>query len=195
MIGNIQADWIGGLYNRFSYKGLAFSFLIDVKKGGDLFSLDQDYGLYTGLYRETTGNNDLGNPVRNPLTDGTDSGGVILPGVNENTGQPNDVRIDASYAGAAFGNGTRPTKAFIYDASYIKLREVALTYNFPAEVLKRTFLQGLSVSLTGNNLWIMHKNVPYADPEAGNSSGNIQGYQSGVMPSEKVYSMNVKLNF
>lgn len=194
ILGNIQADWIGGLYNRVTYKGLSFSFLIDVKKGGDLFSLDQDYGLYTGLYRETTGLNDLGNPIRSPLTEGADSGGVIFPGVNE-AGQPNDVRVDGSFAGGAYGNGVHPNKAFIYDASYVKLREVALTYNFPADALKRTFLQGLSVSLTGNNLWIIDKNVPYSDPEAGTSSGNVQGYQSGVMPNEKVYSLNVKLNF
>ncbi len=195
VIGNIQADWIGGVTNRFTYKNLTFSFLIDVKKGGSVFSLDRDFGLYTGITEDTAGNNDLGNPVRNPLTDGADSGGIILPGVNENTGAKNDIRIDASYAGGAYGNGTRPVEAFIYDASYVKLREIALTYAFPAKMLERTFVKGLSVSLTGNNLWIIHKNLPYSDPEAGTSSGNVQGYQSGVMPSEKVYSLNVKVNF
>ena len=195
VIGNIQPDWIGGINNRFTYKNLSFSFLIDIKKGGSVFSLDQDYGLYTGLYPETAGLNDLGNPVRNPLTGGTDSGGIILPGVNENTGLPNDVRLDASYAGGAFGNGILPNEGFIYDASYVKLREVVLGYSIPSKLLDRTFIKGLTFSLSGTNLWIIHKNLPYADPEAGNSSGNVQGYQSGVMPSEKVYSFNVKLNF
>ncbi|MGK4567161.1 SusC/RagA family TonB-linked outer membrane protein [Flavobacterium sp. 3HN19-14] len=196
VIGNIQADWIGGINNKFSYKNLSFSFLIDIKKGGDVFSLDQDYGLYTGIYPETAGLNDLGNPVRNPLTGGADSGGIILPGVNEDTGAPNTVRIDASPgAGSAFGNGVLPNKGFIYDASYVKLREVALSYSLPSKFLDRTFLKSVTLSLLGNNLWIIHKNLPYADPEAGTSSGNVQGYQSGVMPSEKVYSFNVKVNF
>ncbi len=195
VIGNIQADWIAGISNRFTYKNFSLNFLIDIKKGGDLFSLDMDYGLYTGLYPETAGLNDLGNPVRNPLTDGADSGGVILSGVNETTGQPNDVRIDASYAGGGFGNGVLPNKGFIYDASYVKLREVGLTYTFSPKVLEKTFIQGLSMSLTGNNIWIIDKNLPHSDPEAGNSAGNVQGYQSGVMPSEKVYSFNVKVNF
>jgi TonB-linked SusC/RagA family outer membrane protein len=192
VIGNIQADWIAGISNKFTYKNLSLSVLIDIKKGGDVFSLDQDYGLYTGTYPETAGLNDLGNPVRDPLASG---GGVILPGVNETTGLPNDVRIDASTAGGGFGNGVLPNKGFIYDASYVKLREVGLTYNFPSKILEKTFIKGASLSLNGSNLWIIHKNLPYADPEAGMSSGNVQGYQSGVMPSEKVYSFNVKINF
>lgn len=194
VIGNIQADWIAGISNRISYKDLSFNFLIDIKKGGDVFSLDQDYGLYTGLYQETAGYNELGNPVRNPVTSGTNSGGVILDGVFAD-GTPNNVHIDASQAGSAFGNGTAPNKAFIYDASYVKLREMGLTYTLPSKYLKNTSIRGLSISALGNNLWIIDKNLPNADPEAGTSSGNIQGFQSGVMPSEKVYSFNVKVNF
>jgi TonB-linked SusC/RagA family outer membrane protein len=195
VIGNIQADWIGGITNRFTYKNISLNVLIDIKHGGDVFSLDQDYGLYTGLYPETAGLNDLGNPVRNPVTGGANSGGIILPGVSEDTGLPNDVRIDATTAGGGFGNGVLPNKGFIYDASYVKLREVGLTYNLPSKYLERSFIKSASFSLNGSNLWIIHKNLPYADPEAGNSSGNVQGYQSGVMPSEKVYSFNVKINF
>ncbi|HEY0091026.1 MAG TPA: SusC/RagA family TonB-linked outer membrane protein, partial [Flavobacterium sp.] len=194
VLGNIQADWIAGITNRITYKNLSLNFLIDIKKGGDLFSLDQEYGQYTGILPEQSGLNDLGNPVRNPLTDGPDSGGVILEGVFED-GTPNNIRIDASTAGIAFGSGALPNKAFIYDASYVKLREVGLTYSFSEKALGRSAIKGLSLGLLGNNLWIIHKNLPYADPEAGTSSGNIQGYQSGVMPTEKVYSFNIKVNF
>lgn len=194
VLGNIQADWIAGITNRFTYKNLSFSFLIDIKEGGSLFSLDQEYAQYTGITPETTGTNDLGNPVRSPLTNGADSGGIILDGVLED-GSQNNIRIDASYAGGGYGNGARPNKAFVYDASYVKLREVGLTYTFPSKLLEKTSLKGLSLSLLGNNLWIIDKNVPFADPEAGTSSGNVQGYQSGVMPSEKVYSFNIKVNF
>ncbi|MNY56863.1 hypothetical protein D3C86_1929880 [compost metagenome] len=55
--------------------------------------------------------------------------------------------------------------------------------------------KSISFSLLGNNLWIIHKNLPYADPEAGQSSGNIQGFQSGVMPTTRVYSFNIKATF
>jgi len=191
VIGNIQADWIGGLYNRFTYKTLSLSVLVDVKHGGDVFSLDQAYGQYTGLYPETAGNNDLGNPKRNAISDG---GGVILPGVRED-GTPNTTRIEANYVGAAYGTDSAPNQAFVYDASYVKLREVGLTYAFSPKALERTAIKNLSLSFLGNNLWIIHKNLPYADPEAGTSSGNVQGFQSGVMPSTKVYSINLKASF
>lgn len=191
VIGNIQADWIGGVYNKFTYKNLSLSFLVDVKQGGDVYSLDQAYGLYTGLYPETVGNNDLGNPKRNAIADG---GGVILPGVYAN-GQPNTTRIEANTVGSAYGTVAAPAQEFVYDASYVKLREVGLSYAFSSKMLEKSVFSNLSVSFLGNNLWIIHKNLPYADPEAGASSGNIQGFQSGVMPSTKVYSLNLKASF
>jgi len=67
ILGNVNPDWIGGVLNRFQYKGWSFSFLFDMQQGGDIFSLDQYYGLATGLYEETDFTNDLGNPVRDPV--------------------------------------------------------------------------------------------------------------------------------
>ncbi|TPG40025.1 SusC/RagA family TonB-linked outer membrane protein [Flavobacterium pectinovorum] len=193
VIGNTQAKWLGGISNKFSYKNLSLNFLIDIKKGGDIFSLDQAYGRETGIY--DLGINDLGNSVRDPLTSGNDSGGVILPGVHAD-GTANTTRIDASTSGGtAFSSDTNPTKAYVYDGSFVKLREVGFTYSVPSQISDKLKLKGLSFSVIGNNLWIIQKNLPYADPEAGSSAGNIQGFQSGVMPATKVYSFNVKLNF
>ncbi|MFD1601550.1 SusC/RagA family TonB-linked outer membrane protein [Flavobacterium artemisiae] len=193
VIGNTQAKWIGGVSNRLTYKNISFNFLIDVKKGGDIFSLDQAYGRETGIY--DLGLNDLGNSVRDPLTSGPDSGGYILPGVHED-GTPNTTRIDASTSGGtAFSSDTNPTKAYVYDGSFVKLREVGLSYSLPSKFLDKMYIKGMTFSVIGNNLWIIDKNLPFSDPEAGSSAGNIQGYQSGVMPATKVYSFNVKLNF
>ncbi len=192
VLGNIQPDWIGGVYNTFRYKNISLGFLIDVRKGGSVYSLDQSYGGLTGIYEYSAGLNDLGNPIRNTLENG---GGVILSGVKQD-GTPNDVRIDASFAGGAFGTDAGvPQEAFIYDASYVKLREAKLSYSLPADLLRNTFIKGMTLSLLGQNLWIIHKNLPDADPEAGTSSGNIQGFQSGVMPTTRIYSFNVKLDF
>ena len=197
VIGNTQADWFGSVINRLSYKDLSLSFQVDVRQGGDIFSLDQYYGMSTGLYPETVFNNDLGNPVRNSLANG---GGLILPGVI-NTGTSanpnyvqNNIRIDAEGTNA-FGYLAYPASQFIYDASFVKLREVALTYSLPKRFLQSTFVQGASFSLIGNNLWIIHKNMPYADPESGFSAGNVQGYQSSVLPTTRTISFNVRLNF
>lgn len=197
VIGNMQADWFGGIVNRFTYKDLSFSFQVDWKQGGQIFSLDQYYGQSTGLYPETVFTNDLGNPVRNPLSNG---GGVVLPGVKDVGAPgspnyvPNDIRVDVSKAGV-FGYQAYPASQFVYDATYVKLREVALTYTFPKRLLESTFVQGAAISLVGNNLWIIKKYLPYADPEAGLSAGNVQGYQTSPLPTTKTFSVNVKLNF
>ena len=187
-IGNINPDWTGGVTNRFSYKGLTASFLIDVKKGGDVFSTDLYYGLATGIYPETAGPNDLGNPLRAPLADG---GGIIREGVTED-GKPNTLRVSATNYGA-YGYRYAPDKAFVYDAGFVKLREAAIGYAFPNSMFSRGVVKGIELSLVGRNLWIIHKNLPYADPEEGFSSGNLQGIQTGAYPTTRTIGFNVKV--
>lgn len=193
ILGNINPDCVGGLSNKFAYKNWALSFLIDWQKGGSVFSLDMYYGLATGLYPETNGVNELGNPVRNPITDDNTTGGIILDGVYAD-GSINTTRVPGDDY-RVFGYSKNPNAAFVYDASYVKLREVMITYSLPAKVLAKTFIKGASFSLVGSNLWIIHKNLPYADPEATQSSGNIQGWQSGVMPTTRNIGFTVNLSF
>lgn len=189
IIGNSQPDWIGGVSNTFTYKNMSLSFLIDVKKGGDVYSIDQAYGQSTGLYENSVGNNDLGNPKRNPISEG---GGIINPGVKPD-GTPNDKRIE--YNSGSTGYKKLPNSEFVYDGSYVKLRELSLAYAVPSKMLEKTFFKDVTFTLTGSNLWIIHKNMPDADPEAGLSSGNNQGFQSGVMPTTRDISFNIKLQF
>jgi len=168
-IGNFTPDWTGGINNSFGYKNLSLSFLIDFQKGGDIWSLDMYYGLYSGLYPETAFINDLGNPVRDPLVyidpDDPDkgyaptSGGYIIEGVNvggDGLSTPNKTRVDATNADA-FGTGLLPHSAFIYDAGFVKLREVVFTYNLPAGLLRKTFIKGASVSAIGSTSGLFTK--------------------------------------
>ena len=189
VIGNVNPDWIGGINNSFRYKNFNFSFLIDVKKGGDVFSLDTYYGYATGIYANTVFENDLGNPVRNTLANG---GGVILDGVLAD-GSANTTRVRADYYANPWGYKHAPGAAHTSDAGYVKLREVALSYDFDSAVLNKLNISQLTLTATGKNLWIIDKSTPYADPEAGLSSGNIQGYQSGAYPSVREFGLNLKV--
>jgi len=191
VIGDTNPDWIMGLSNSFSYKNLTLSFLIDIQQGGSIFSLDQYYGQATGLYAETAFTNDLGNPVRNTIADG---GGYINPGVNPD-GSVNESRIRTDRFGAFGYRRGLPQSEFVYDASYVKLREIALSYNLPKKYLENTFLNTLAFSATGSNLWIINKNLPHADPESGLGSGNLQGYTTGSLPSTKDFGFNIKAQF
>ncbi len=190
VIGNINPDWTGGLTNSIRYKNISFSFLIDTRQGGSLFSLDRYYGLATGLAEETAGLNDLGNELRAPLGDG---GGVILDGVKAD-GTVNDIRVSAEQFGL-FGYRRNPAAGFVYDASFIKLREANLNFNLPKSWISGKIVKGGTLGLYGRNLWIIKKNLPDADPEDGMSSGNIQGYQVGSYPTTRIIGVNLNVKF
>lgn len=209
-IGDINPDWLGGITNSFRYKNISLSFLIDVRQGGDVYSLDMDYGSWSGVLPETAGNNSLGNPVRSPVSQG---GGLVLKGVTSD-GKANTTRVDISDINTAsqfpFGSiNSIAAKSYVYDASYVKLRELALTWSLPDAAAGRLgFIKGVDLSLTGRNLWIIHKNLPYADPEQGAASTTTSssapivynpnasiGYQTGVYPNVRTFAFNVKLKF
>jgi hypothetical protein len=197
-IGSVAPNWIGGINNSFTYKNLTFSFLIDIHQGGDVYSLDMDYGSFSGLYPRTAGINDLGNPVRSPLSQG---GGIILKALDP-SGKPNTVRIDESnldfgaWSFGSIGNG-EANRQFVYSASYVKLREAAITWSIPKRTMEKLgALQGIDLSLSGRNLLILHKDLPYADPEQGQAAGNSSvGFQNGAYPTVRNVSFIVKVKF
>jgi len=193
-IGNVNPDWIGGINNRFTFKGFSLSALIDVRKGGSVFNTDIYYANAGGLYEETAEGN-----IREPLADG---GGIIREGVLE-SGKPNDIKVDLSDpngTGATYGQYdsyvSAPDKRFVYDASYVKLREVAIGYSLPKKLFGNSnVIKGIDISIIGRNLAILHKNLPYADPEDSFGSGNYQGIQIGSYPAVRSMGFNVKVKF
>lgn len=191
-IGNVNPDWTGGVRNSFSYKNVSLSFLIDFQKGGNVWSLDTYYGYATGLYDFTAGLNDLGNPIRWDVADG---GGIILPGVKED-GTPNDIRADASWYANPWGYARASNKEHMYDASFVKLRNLTLSYVVPEKLIRNSFISKMTLSAIGRNLWIIHKNIPYSDPEAGLSAGNLsRGMQSGAHPTIREIGASLKIEF
>ena len=191
VIGDMNPDWTGGVKNKFRYKDFNFSFLIDIQQGGDIFSLDTWYGYATGIYDQSVGDNHLGNPIRNSIANG---GGRLLDGVQAD-GSENTVVGRADYYGNGLGYGRAPKKLHVHDASFVKLREISLSYNIPDSFLSKTPIQSASLALNGRNLWIISKNMPYSDPEAGLSAGNFQGYQSGAYPSIKEFGATLNIKF
>jgi len=200
IIGDPNPDWLGGIYNTLSYKGLSLGFLIDIRHGGEVWSLDQWYGEATGLYPSSAGVNEKGVAKRLPVAEG---GGILLPGVTEggaiNTtyGENLDGDGQLPFGYAANGYSGAPHKWYAYDASYVKLREASITYSFPQSVLASLkAFKAIDLSLIGRNLWIIDKNMEFSDPEESLSSGNTNGgYQSGAYPMVRSYGFNVKLTF
>ncbi len=185
VLGNVNPDWTGGVYNTLRYKNFSLGFLIDMRQGGSVFSLDQYYGAQTGISQQWAGLNDKGNPKRDDPENG---GGILFPGVTED-GKPNTLYVVKDAAIAV------PVQQFVYDASYIKLRELTLSYALPTSLIQKTkAFKAIELSLIGRNLWIIHKNLPDSDPEENLSSGNIQGIQSGAYPTPRFFGFNLKLS-
>lgn len=189
VIGNVLPEWTGGIRNSFSYKGFSLSFLIDVRKGGDIYSSDMYYGLSSGLYPETA-------------VDGYRTNVVTLQGVNPN-GQVNTTPVNqtafpvSGYKGNPYDSYTlAPGKRFVYDGSFVKLREASIGYMLPKSLLQNTFITEAKVSIIGRNLWIIHKNLPYADPES-TQMGGIFAYGSsiGTLPTTRELGVNLTFKF
>lgn len=182
VIGNTTPDWIGGIRNTMSYKGFSLSFLIDMRKGGDVFSTDMYYGLSSGLYKETA------------IGDYRDKN-VILPGVLPD-GTPNNVSLSQFDNSSSMGYKTQPASEFVYDGSFIKLREASIGYTLPKSLLAGTKIYDAKISIVGRNLWIIHKNLPYADPEAMVGGGvSSYGWSIGSMPTTRDVGINVTFKF
>jgi len=192
VVGNIQPDWTGGIINTFSYKGFSLRALIDIQKGGDIFSNDRKYGLETGLYKETAGLNSKGNPKRDAVADG---GGILHANAVYADGTQNTTYAFAGAYGGDQYSDRSPMARYIYDASYVKLREISLSYTLPTSLLENTLFNKVVVSAIGRNLWIIHKNTPGFDPETGQSSGNTQGIANCSYPTTRTYGFNVTLGF
>ncbi len=193
-VGSVLPDWVGGVSNSFSFKGVNLSALIDFRKGGDVYSVTNRYGQYSGLLEETVGNNDKGNPMRDPVADG---GGIKPIGVvNTGTAEapiytPNEQYIDAQ---KYFGQSSL-REQFVYDGSYVKLRELRAGYTFPKSLYENIPVQSISLAFVGRNLAVFSKNLPHVDPESALGSGNIQGFENGQLPSVRSlgFDINIKL--
>lgn len=151
-LGNVLPKFKGGLINAFEYKGMTLQLSTDFVVGGKFFSVTRMFNAGSGLAEETAGNNELGKPKRDDPANG---GGVLLDAVTED-GQPNTYRVDTQnlYENWLFALNEQ----WIYDKTYVKLREVSLGYKIPKRLLGK-HLKSASVSLIGRNLLLMYSAI------------------------------------
>ena len=221
-LGKFTPDWTGGISNTFSYRSLSLSFLIDASVGGSIFSNTNKTGKYTGVLANTLSGRDaehgglwyytdaMGNNVRLPESPSysVSSDGLYYAQVN---GQSTRVYQDGIMVEGVTDSGSKNeevvsaekyyhriysiAEANVYDASYVKLREVALSYRLPRLWTQKLHLQEASVTLTGRNLWTIYKSVPYIDPESALTTGNAQGVEAYSLPTTRSFGVNLSVKF
>lgn len=197
-IGNASPKFLGGWTTQLMWKGFTLSTLIDTKWGGDIYCGSQVIALQTGQAPETLLERDGGGlPYTDP--DGiTRNIGVILPGVYED-GTPNDkvVHYYYKYMPNAGGWGKFISKPGIYENTYVKMREVALSYTLPASLLEKTkIFQSLTLNLVGRNLFYIYTTLPNnVNPEGLMGSGNAQGLEWASYPGTRSVSFGITASF
>jgi len=186
--GSVLPDWNGGWYNSFTYKNLSLSASIDFQKGGLFYSLSSQWGTFSGLYEETAAINDKGKNVRDAVADG---GGVRVDGVDENGKDLTVYRAAHAHFNDFFFK--RLTEQNLYDATYVKLREIALTYNLPKKYIKQMGLTNFSLSVFGKNLGLLYKDGdnPNIDPSIISRKYGEYGQQPGTI----TFGSTVKIAF
>lgn len=190
-LGNVNPDWIGGFATSFKYKGLTLNATLSAQLGGKTYSVTAACLGYQGKLKNTL----EGRP------DGLIPEGVNLVSVDEEGNgvyQKNTTLVTDIYTYYSNFQANRYNfKEYIYDNSFIKLKELTLSYDIPRILVAKTkVIQAASVSVFATNLFCF-TNYPFFDPEVTgmNDSNSKRGIESGSFPMCRSYGFNVKLKF
>ncbi len=173
-IGNVTPKFIAGMTNTFMYKSFVLSFVLDWKHGGDILNLDNHYLFVYGT----------------PIVTEDRGSSKVFPGIIQSTGKVNTtpVVLNQNYYTNLLA---AVDESSVEDGSYIKIRDVSLSYNF-GSFLTGKVIKKLTLSLTGTN-FILHKNYTGSDPEVSlDGSGNGQGFANFVAPSNSSIIVGIK---
>ena len=216
ILGNSNPDWMGGVMSDFKYKNLSLRMAFDVRMGGEIYSMTNLRLYELGFSEYTLEGRDAFNEYSQRRRDFQATGpsadeqeawddlnpvqGYVGKGVKETFDKDgnfagyveNDQQVAPNNYWQQYATSPEP---FVYDASYIKLRSLALSYTLPMSLIKNTPLQRVTVSAIGTNLFILYKDVPNIDPESTYNSGNGQGLEYGSFPGRRSYGFNVNVRF
>lgn len=176
-LGESVHPWTLGFSNNFEYKGINLNILLDAKFGGSILSGTNNNVYSYGKHKDTL--------------EGREENKIVGKGVKQD-GTPNDVEVDVMTYYMGIANSI--TEEFVYDASFIKLRELAVGYRFPKALVNKIKVADLQVSVVGRNLWTIYDKVPVVDAESSFNNGNAQGLEMYSLPATRSwgFSLNVK---
>jgi TonB-linked SusC/RagA family outer membrane protein len=189
-LGSVLPDFLWSFQNGLRYKNLRFNFLIDSRVGGKFYSQTYSVAMYSGTLPETAAN-------------GIRENGVVSDGVTANVTfnadgsydvtdvAPNTQSVSAQAWSRNHRNG--PTTYSIFDATFVKLRELSLGYDF--NFSENSPIKSIGTSVYARNLFYIYRDSKIIDPELTNSSGNVQGIEGGNMPTPLTYGVNLSFRF
>ena len=190
-IGNIQPKVLMSLMPTFNYKGIILSAMLDMKIGGDIVSVSEGMATMVGTSERTLNRGTL------QTIGGVTDYYMTVPGVKAD-GSVNDIPVTAqSYYNTIglYSSEQGFAEEFVHDASYIKLKELSVGYDFPQKMLRRTHLSSLRLSFVARNLCFLMKNTP-GNPEGGYDTTMFsQALDFLAVPYARTYGLTVNLGF
>jgi hypothetical protein len=174
VLGQSLPSWTGGLSSSFRTNGIEISVLLDTHRGGQVFSASNRAGAYSGNLAETSFRPDSG---------------LLISGVDIATGKPNAVHVSTEDYYHALGD---IAERWIYDASFVKLREVRVGYTLPLQFIPAVHAQSARVSIIARNL-AMWTNSGDIDPETVLSTSTFRGAEMGQLPTAKSIGIQLSL--
>ena len=214
VLGKGIFDWTGGLSSTMSYKNFSLGAVLDVKVGADLLSLTNWSAAASGALNTTLegraewikseeDRQAAGKTIAEWTTSGMVRGlvpqGVVQTGTAAN-GDPiytkNTRAVDPSVYWGGLGDvANSVARPFLYDGSYVKMRQLTLSYRIPASASARLGVRDIQVALVARNPFIISKHVPNVDPDSNYSNGNGQGIEYGSLPGRRSYGFNLNFRF
>ncbi|WP_349313626.1 SusC/RagA family TonB-linked outer membrane protein [Chitinophaga sp. MM2321] len=185
--GYYDAKWTGGIVNNFKYRNFSLGFVFDGRYGGKIYSVMSQQMMVGGVAKETAVGDIRTKPYVGAgvvVTGGDvtrDEAGKIIS--DTRTFAPNTTGINYFDWVNAYYN--RMFETNIFDATFLKLREVTFTYSLPKHVLGRTFIKDASVSLVGRNMAIFFTELPFLDPDS------FKGDNQNPSPRSMGFNLNV----
>jgi len=197
-IGNASPKFTGGWTMQFKYKNITLGTVVDTKWGGDIYSGSYVTGLQTGQSPETLLERDGGGLPYTDPSGVTSNIGVILPGVHQD-GTPNTtvVHYYYKYMPNAGGWGQMLSTPGILKNTWVKCREIALSYTLPTKFLSHVkIFQDMSISIVGRDLFYIYKTLPdNINPEGVMGAGDAQGFEWASMPGTRSFSFQFNARF
>lgn len=200
-IGNVTPDFLMGWRNEFSIKDISFGFMLDFRKGGDIWSQTMSHAYAAGVGEPTA----KGGIREHDVIAGVDmmkDWDFVVPASTDADGtvtswKKNDIKTDAY----TWFNGCGLAETYVFDGSFLKLREAYISWNVPKSILRKTkYFNRATISLIGTNLallWVDKSNTMRIDPETGGVSSDSRGvgFEQASTPSSRSFGIKLGLTF
>lgn len=190
--GSVLPNFTGGFMNTFKIFGFDLSAMIDFQEGGLFFSRSQMLAVRTGQHAITAELNDKGVNVREPVANG---GGVRVEGLNATT-----LAHVVAYVNPQTLYGTTARRIYddwLYDASYIKLREVRLGYTFTKAKIPQLPFSSVNIGVIARNPVMIWQNAPKGSDPSENTAGaqSVSWFESGQLNTVRSFGVSLNVNF